>query len=231
MSGLPTQPVLPPIAGQGKLHAPATLRNRGPIRSVLEEVLPPEGEVLEIGAGTGEHAVYFATALPGLRWLATDPNAESLASIAAYAAGAGLPNLPRPLRLDVRSRPWPGVGEASVDAVVAINVIHIAPWETCLGLIHGAARVLKPEGALILYGPFKQDGRHTAASNALFDLQLQDMNPAYGVRDLGEVSSVAADVGLSMERQVAMPANNLTIVFRKAFSDGDRPHAANDRHA
>lgn len=214
-------PAPPPIAGQGKLHAPATLRNRGPILSVLEEVLPHKGMLLEIGAGTGEHAVYFATALPELRWQPTDPDADALASIALHAADAGLPNLQRPFRLDVRIQPWPGIEEATVDAVLAINVIHIAPWETCLGLVQGAARVLKPEGALILYGPFKRDGRHTAASNALFDLQLQDMNPAYGVRDLTEVAGIAADAGLPLERQVAMPANNLTVVFRKALFEGE----------
>lgn len=215
MTTLPTygEPLL--STGPRKLHAPATLRNRQPILDVLRSVVSDVGVVLEVGAGTGEHAVYFAAALPRVTWQPTDPDPDALSSIAAYAADAGLANLRPAYALDTRALPWAGVGEATVDAVVAINVIHISPWDVCRGLIAGAAGALKPDGRLVLYGPFKRDGRHTAASNARFDQQLRAMNPTYGVRDLGDVAGMAADWGLAIDREVAMPANNLTLVLRK----------------
>lgn len=204
-----------------KLHAPATLNNRAPILEVLQSVLPEHALVLEVGAGTGEHAVHFAAALPGVWWQPTDPDPDALASIAAHVGSAGRANVGEPFRLDVRQLPWPGIGAATLDAVVAINVIHIAPWETCCALIGGASLALKPDGLLYLYGPFKRDGRHTAVSNALFDEQLQQMNPAYGVRDLADVARLAADAGLLWEREVAMPANNLSLVLRKPPTAAD----------
>lgn len=215
MTTVPPDVETSPIAGPSKRHAPATLRNREPILDVLTAVLPAAGEVLEVGAGTGEHAVYFAAALPAIRWQPTDPDPESLASIAAYAAEANLANLAPPLRLDARAQPWPGIADATLDAVAAINVIHISPWETCCGLITGASAALKPGGVLYLYGPYKRDGQHTAPSNAQFDQQLRQTNPAWGVRDLADILALATDAGLAFEREVTMPANNLSVVLRK----------------
>lgn len=215
MPAVPANAETPPITGSCKRHAPATLRNRGPILEVLKAVLPEAGDVLEVGAGTGEHAVYFAASLPAIRWQPTDPDPEALASITAYAADASLANLPPPLQLDARARPWPSMADVMFDAVVAINVIHISPWETCCGLITGAVAALKPGGLLYLYGPYKRDGRHTAPSNAQFDQQLRQTNSAWGVRDLADVLALAADAGLTLDREVAMPANNLSVVLRK----------------
>ena len=195
-------------------NAPAAARNREPIFNVLREWLPQPGRVLEVASGTGEHAVWFSGAMPGITWQPTDRDAEALASIAAWRAGAALTNLLPPLHLDA-SDPgsWP-VGP--VDAVVSINMIHIAPWAATLGLMAGAARVLGPGGLALLYGPFREGGAHTAPSNAAFDASLQARDPAWGVRDLGAVAAVAAAHGMALAARVAMPANNLILVFRKA---------------
>jgi SAM-dependent methyltransferase len=212
-------PLSPPDA---KRHAPATLRNREPIRAVLESVLPRAGRVIEIGAGTGEHAIHLAAAFPQLDWLPTDPDPEALASIAAWARESPLPNLLPPARLDARQHPWPVTAGGDIEAVICINMIHIAPWEACLGLLAGAGHALRPAGVLFLYGPFMRDGRHTAPSNAAFDESLKRMDPRFGVRDLAQVTAAAAACGLVAVREVAMPANNLAIVFRR---QGD-PHRA-----
>jgi hypothetical protein len=203
-----------------KRYAPAVLRNRDPILAVLREVLPHRGQVLEIAAGSGEHAVFFAAAFPGLDWQPSDADPECLASIAAWAAGTGLANLRPPLRLDARMPPWPGISPESVDAVLCINMIHIAPWEACHGLMCGAAAGLRPAGMLFLYGPYRQGRRHTAPSNAAFDRQLRAQNPEFGVRDLEDVVAEAEMQGLNLERQVVMPANNFSLVFRKRSGMG-----------
>jgi SAM-dependent methyltransferase len=195
-------------------HAPAALRNRGPILDVLRRVLPAAGVVLEVGSGSGEHAAFFAAELPGLIWQPSDVDADNLASIAAHAAEARRTNLRPPLRIDAAAVPWPGVETASVDAVLCVNVIHIAPWPVCEGLVAGAAAALKPDGRLILYGPFMRGGRHTAASNAAFDRTLKARDPRFGVRDLGNVDAEASARGFSLDHVVAMPANNLTLIFR-----------------
>ena len=197
-----------------KRYAPATLRNREPILEVLREVLPEQGQVLEVGAGSGEHAVFFAAAFPTIVWQPTDIDSECLASVAAWRAEAGLSNLRPPLRLDVRAPFWPGVAEQSFDAVISINMIHIAAWEACRGLMAGAARVLRRGGLLLLYGPFMIDGRHTAPSNAAFDASLKAMDPQFGVRDVAAVSQEAALRGLALKTQVQMPANNLMLVLQ-----------------
>jgi cyclopropane fatty-acyl-phospholipid synthase-like methyltransferase len=202
------------LMGSAKRYAPATLRNREPIREILREVLPEQGQVLEVGAGSGEHAVFFAAAFPTIIWQPTDIDPECLASIAAWTAEARLPNLRPPLRLDVRTAPWPGVADQGFDAVVSINMIHIAPWEACQGLMAGAARALRPDGVLLLYGPFMIDGRHTAPSNAAFDASLKAMDPRFGVRDVTAVSQEAALHGLTLKTQVRMPANNLVLVLQ-----------------
>jgi SAM-dependent methyltransferase len=190
--------------------APAAARNREPILDVLRAHLPASGTALEIASGSGEHAVAFAAAFPTLVWQPSDPDPANRASIAAWIAAAGTPNLLPPIDLDATAEIWP---LATADAVVCINMIHIAPWAACLGLLRGAARLLAPGGLLYLYGPFKRDGAHTAPSNAAFDESLRARDPAWGVRDLDEVREAAE--GFAPPTVVAMPANNLSVLFRR----------------
>jgi SAM-dependent methyltransferase len=205
----------PPFSA--RQSAPAAERNREPILAVLRRVLPPSGLVLEIASGTGQHAVHFAAALPDLDWQPSDAAPDARASVAAWAAHAALGNLREPLDLDVLREPWP---VAAADAVVCINLIHIAPWAATRALLSGAARVLGPGGVLVLYGPYRRAGAHTAASNALFDRQLQSLNPEWGVRDMEAVEALAQEAGFTTRDVVAMPANNFTVVFRKeAYGD------------
>lgn len=190
-------------------HAPATLRNRDAILAVLRRHLPEEGLLLEIASGTGEHAAHFAAALPGVIFQPSDPDADARASIDAHAGATGLANIRPALALDVTGA-WP-IGHA--DALLCCNMIHIAPWEATPALIAGAARVLPSGAPLLLYGPFLRDGRHTAPSNADFDASLRARDPRWGVRDLDEVIALAADFDVTGIE--AMPANNLTAVFRR----------------
>lgn len=193
--------------------APAVARNREPILDVLRQWLPRPGLVLELASGTGEHAVWFSRALSEVTWQPTDMDAEALASIAAWRERADLPNLAAPLRLDATApQTWP---VRRADAVVAINMIHISPWAATEGLIAGAAQILPAGGVLYLYGPYREHGAHTAPSNAAFDADLQARNPDWGVRDLDEVAALAARHGFILAARVAMPANNLSVVFRK----------------
>lgn len=196
-----------------KRYAPAAERNREPILQVLREVFPATGTVLEIAAGTGMHAVYFARALPGLTWQPTDADPSALASIAAWREDEGTPNLREPLQLNVTQHPWP---VDSCNAVLCINMIHIAPWEATEALFAGAAALLQPQEPLVLYGPFQLDGEHTAPSNAAFHTSLQQRDPRWGVRDLGHVEAAGRQHSFTLEQRVAMPANNFTVVFRKA---------------
>lgn len=203
-----------PLAGSDpRRHAPATLRNRAPIIDVLRGALPSSGTVLEIASGTGEHAAAFAEAFLHLSWQPTDHDPIALASISGHAAASGLANLRQPLPLDAESAEWP---VARADAVLCINMIHIAPWSACSGLLAGAARVLPPQGLLYLYGPFRRDGRHTAESNQRFDRDLRERNPAWGIRDLEEVTTLAEAIGLDPAQIVNMPANNLSVLFRRS---------------
>jgi SAM-dependent methyltransferase len=195
---------------EGALASPAVARNRDPILAVLRRVLPARGTVLEIASGTGEHAVHFAAGLPHLTWQPTDPDTDALASIAAHRASAQLPNLLAPLVLDACAPTWP---VTRADAVVAINMIHIAPWSAAKGLLAGAGRLLAPGGVLYLYGPFKENGRRTAPSNAAFDASLRARDTRWGVRDLDAVAALAREHGLALSERVAMPANNLSLVF------------------
>ncbi|MFC7475387.1 DUF938 domain-containing protein [Dankookia sp. GCM10030260] len=194
-------------------HAPTVARNRDPILEVLRRHLPETGTLLEVSAGTGEHAAYFAAAFPGLVWQPTDPDPAARASIAAWAREAKLNNLRPPLALDAAAEDWP---VARADAVLCINMIHIAPWAAGLGLLRGAARLLPPGGTLILYGPYKRGGAHTAPSNAAFDAGLRAQDPDWGVRDLEAVAAEAAAAGFGPPEVVEMPANNLTLIFRRA---------------
>jgi SAM-dependent methyltransferase len=197
---------------EGALHAPATARNRDPILAVLRRVLPPRGLVLEIASGTGEHVVHFAAELRELTWQPSEVDPIALGSIAVHRTTAGLPNLLAPIELDVSALPWP---VPRADAVVSINMIHIAPWSAAEGLMAGSARLLAPGGVLYLYGPFKESSRHTAPSNASFDASLRAGNPEWGVRDLAEVCALASERGFEFIERVAMPANNLSVVFRR----------------
>ena len=197
--------------GDEKRHAPATERNREAILAVLRAQLPARGTVLEVASGTGEHAAFFAPALAPLVWQPSDPDPELRRSIAAHAAEAGCATLRDPLDLDATAGAWP---LEAADAVVCCNMIHIAPWAAALGLLAGAGRILPPGGPLILYGPFLVDGE-TAESNRNFDASLRARNPDWGVRELREVEGEAVRQGLSLAETVAMPANNLSVVFRK----------------
>ena len=193
-------------------HAPATARNREPILDVLRRALPARGLVLEIASGTGEHAAFFAAALPAIEWQPTDADASALDSIAAHREAAGVANLRAPLALDVTSKPWP-VGRA--DAIVCVNMIHISPWRATEALLDGATHVLPAGGTLYLYGPYRVGGAHTAPSNAAFDADLRARNPAWGVRDLEAVAAEAAAREIDVVETVAMPANNLSVILRR----------------
>jgi len=195
------------------LTAPAVARNRDAILAVLREILPDSGTVLEIASGSGEHAVHVAAALPGLDWLPSDPEPAARRSIAAHALRAGLANIRPPLALDAAAAAWP---VARVDGIVCINMIHIAPWAATEGLMAGAGRVLSAGGVLFLYGPFREADRPFAESNAAFDASLRARDPAWGVRDLDAVAAEAARHGLGLVRRVAMPANNLSLIFGRA---------------
>ena len=200
----------------GALVAPAVARHRGrgaQVLLVLRRVLPTEGTVLEIASGSGEHAVYFAAGLPHLTWQPTDVDPLALKSISAHRDLAALPNLQSPVKLDVQAAAWP---ITRADALVCINMLHIAPWSAAEGLTVGAGRVLPPGGVLYLYGPFQQSGQHTAPSNAAFDESLRARNPEWGVRDVTDVAQLAGRKGLELAEQIAMPANNLSVVFRRA---------------
>ena len=201
----------------GGLHAAATERNRDPILEVLRAVLPPTGLVLEIASGTGQHVTYFARALPALRWQPSDASAPHLESIRAWSAASGADNIASPLPLDVERAPWP---VAHADAVVNINMIHIAPWSAAEALFRGAARLLPAAGVLYLYGPFKRDGQHTSPSNERFDERLRGEDARWGVRDLDELAVLAASVGFEPPEIVTMPANNLSLVYRRKASPG-----------
>lgn len=190
----------------------AAERNAEPILAVLRRVLPPRGLLLEIASGSGHHAAVFAAALPGLTWQPTDVDPEALASVGDRVAEAGLPNLRPPLRLDVAAGAWP---VERADAILCVNMLHIAPWSCALGLFDGAARLLPPGAPLVTYGPYRWGGAFTAPSNAAFDDSLRARDPAWGVRDVADLRREAAARGLRLEEEVAMPVNNHTLIFRR----------------
>jgi SAM-dependent methyltransferase len=194
------------------LTYPAPERNKAPIVEVLRGVLPARGTVLEVASGTGQHVVHFAGTLPDLHWQPSDPELDHRNSILARVQQAQLANVAAPLPLDVLDRPWPVHG---IDAIVCINMIHIAPWNATLALLQEAGRLLPAEGVLYLYGPYRRDGRDTAPSNAAFDADLRRRNAAWGVRNLEDVEREAGAAGLALQQVVEMPANNLSVVFRR----------------
>jgi SAM-dependent methyltransferase len=195
-----------------KGFAPATERNRQPILDVLRRVLPPTGLVLEVASGTGEHAIFFSEQLPALRWQPTDTSSEALRSIGAWVADTARDNLLTPLELDVRSPRWP---VAQADAVVCINMIHISPWESTEALFGGASKLLAGGSSLFTYGPYRLHGEHTAPSNAAFDQSLRSRNARWGVRDIDDLVELGERTGFALEEQVGMPANNMSLVWRR----------------
>jgi SAM-dependent methyltransferase len=194
-------------------YAPAAARNRAPILDVLRQRLPAAGLVLEVASGTGEHIMHFAEALPDLVFQPSDPDAGARASIDDWAHTTRRANVRRALAIDAQSAAWP---VERADAVLCSNMIHIAPWTAATGLIAGAGRVLSADGLLYLYGPYRRHGRHTAPSNDAFDRDLRRRNPAWGVRDLEDVAACARENGFDDPEIVEMPANNLSLIFRRA---------------
>lgn len=201
------------VSVDGLLYAPATERNREPILAILRRLCPPSeaAKVLEIASGTGQHATFFAQAMPWLSWQPSDPDEMSRESISAWIQATGVSNVALPLEIDVLQEPWEV--RLPVDLVVCINMIHIAPWEATRGLLAGSRLCLRPKGRLFLYGPYKQGGRHTAPSNEAFDQGLRSRDPRWGVRDLERVVEKATEAGFSLLEVIEMPANNLSLVF------------------
>ena len=200
-------------------HSPAADRNRQPILTALLGILPPHGTALEIASGTGQHVVAFAAALKGWVWQPTERDAEMLPVIRARVAESGLANVRPPLLLDVAASRWPQQGEPFsqpfFDAIFCANMLHIAPWGACAGLVQGAGRHLAPDGVLITYGPYFEHDVPTAPSNLAFDESLRARNPAWGIRQLEAVAEEARRAGLVLAQRVEMPANNLLLVFRR----------------
>ncbi|MEO0395692.1 MAG: DUF938 domain-containing protein [Cyanobacteria bacterium P01_A01_bin.137] len=206
----------------GRLYAPATERNREAILEVLARVLPNPGTILEIASGTGEHASFFAPKLAPRRWLPSDISPPMLNSIAAWQRATNARYLLPAIELDVCHELWPVENDEKradekrpINAIVNINMIHIAAWRACEAMMAGAGRILPANGVLYLYGPFKRDGKHTAPSNATFDTWLKEQNPDWGVRDLDAVEATAKDHQLALQEVIEMPANNLSLIFHK----------------
>lgn len=205
----PTPWIAAEDTGAARKHAPATMRNRDPIAAVLAELLPDAGLVLEIASGSGEHCAHFAGRFPALTWQPSDPEPSALASIADWCRD--LPNVLPPLEIDASGPEWP---VARADAIFCANMTHISPWEATLGLLAGAERLLSPGARLILYGPYLRDGVATAPSNLAFDQSLKARDVRWGIRRVEDVG--AATAGLTLDRLVEMPANNLMLVYRRA---------------
>lgn len=196
-----------------RIYSAACERNREALLDVLRRVFPSEGRVIEIAAGTGMHALHFARNLPQLEWVPTDPDSEARESIDAWSGDANLPNLRSARELDTRDENWV-VGDA--DAILCSNMIHIAPWESCIGLFRGADHILHDRGVVVTYGPYRFPGRAPVPSNESFDLSLRSRNPEWGVRSIDDVTEVAGDWGFCRHETVPMPANNHSIVWTRA---------------
>jgi hypothetical protein len=204
-----------------RLDAPAFHRNCGPIWAVLARWLGDrQGNILEVGSGSGQHVIEFATQSPHLLWWPTDLDERNLKSIDAWRQYAHAQNVEEARRLDLCALEW-GLSEADsatlsdLTAIFCANVLHISPWRTTRGLMWGASQRLHPGGLLFIYGPFKQDGRHTAPSNAAFDADLRARNPEWGVRDIADIRAVAGEHGMLLAEIEPMPANNMTLIFER----------------
>jgi hypothetical protein len=211
VTGKPTPFVFEPT-GEAKRFAPAIERNRDAIVAVLRDILPASGTVLEIASGTGEHIVHFAAAFPQLSWQPSDYDEVGLASIAAWSSESGLTNILPPVQIDATATIWP---VTKSDTILCINMIHIAPWTAAQGLFAGAGRLLSAGAPLYLYGPYRDADLPTAESNGAFDASLKSRNPAWGLRQVEDVAALAAENGFALDRRSEMPANNLSLVFRK----------------
>jgi SAM-dependent methyltransferase len=211
-----------PVETDGRLDAAAFHRNHEPIWAVLEKFLAGKsGVVVEAGSGTGQHVVHFATRAPDITWWPSDLNERHLKSIEAWRTHAGLPNIRPPLQIDLTDPAWfpemhDGSGPTELLAVFCANVIHIAPWRVAEGLFAGAARYLRSDGRLFLYGPFKREGKHTALSNAVFDTSLREQDPEWGVRDIADLEKLAEAGGLALIETAEMPANNMILAFQRS---------------
>jgi hypothetical protein len=200
------------MSAAARLHSPAAERNRAPLTAALQRLLPPRGVALEVASGSGQHAAAFAAALPGWHWQPSDRDADARASIGAWCEG--LPNVRAAIVLDAAAEVWPEA-PAAVDAIFCANLIHIAPWAACTGLMRGAARHLAPHGLLLTYGPVLVDGEPAAPGNLAFDADLRRRDPAWGVRRLSDVVAAAAAAGLALQQRIEMPANNLLLVWAR----------------
>lgn len=193
-------------------------RNKEPILAVVRKLLPPRGLALEIASGTGQHVSWFAAAMPAWTWQPTDADSQALAGIAARTTGAGLANVRAPLLLDVTAPRWPSgstVFARTFDAIFCANMLHISPWDCCAGLMRGSAQHLAPDGVLITYGPYFEEGVTAAEGNVSFDASLRARDLRWGIRRLVDVAAEAGKVGLRLRARHAMPANNLLLVFRR----------------
>lgn len=201
-------------------HSPAAQRNQDHILAQLQALLPTAGLALEIASGTGQHAAHFAAALPGWRWQPTDLHGDRFASITGWALQSGAHNVQHPLRLDVLGNTWPTDGpllDAAFDLIYCANMLHIAPWTCCAGLMQGAARHLAPSGQLITYGPYLEDSVPTSPGNLSFDASLRAEDASWGIRHMNDVAAVAASAGLVLKQRIPMPANNLLLVWVRAL--------------
>jgi hypothetical protein len=198
-------------AAGARRSAPAALRNREPIADVLGAWLPSSGLVLEVASGTGEHAVHFAERFPALEWQPSDRDEAALSSITAWRAEAALPNLRTPIELDAAATDWP---IQSADGVMSINMVHISPWESALGLIAGAAHILSAGAPLILYGPWLAGDVQTAPSNLAFDADLKRRDSRWGLRRVEDFAA-AAEASFEFADGRSMPANNMMLLFRR----------------
>ncbi|UPT63961.1 MAG: class I SAM-dependent methyltransferase [Hyphomonadaceae bacterium JAD_PAG50586_4] len=194
-------------------QSPSVARNRAPILAVLQRILAPDAHVLELASGTGEHAVFFSETLPGVIWQTSDPDPDARDTIAAWIRSEGVANVLAPREIDVSAAEWDVAGP--FDAMVAINLIHISPWQATLGLMAGAGRLLRSGGVLFTYGAYKRGGAHTAPSNESFDQWLKQRDPRFGVRDLEAVEAAAKAEALTLGEIIEMPANNFALVFER----------------
>lgn len=197
-------------------HAPSAERNSLAIQEVLGRVLPDTGRALEIASGSGQHVAAFAKTFPAINWQPSDPDELARDSISAWVEMTAADNLKAPLELDVTQRNWQSRFDKPLDAVLAINMVHIAPWEVTEGLLLGAGDLLVKGGLLYLYGPYRKDGAHTAPSNIKFDEWLKGQNKAWGVREMGDVEHQANLNGLVLGEAIEMPANNFSLIFHKS---------------